>query len=54
MYEELAPYYDRIEQIIGVCGNNDHLEILPGGKNYLQPIPWRCSEHIMKRATHRR
>jgi choline dehydrogenase-like flavoprotein len=50
-YEELAPYYDRIEQIIGVCGNDDHLEILPAGKNYLPPIPWRCSEHIMKRAT---
>jgi choline dehydrogenase-like flavoprotein len=50
-YEELEPYYDRIEQIIGVCGNDDHLEILPAGKNYLPPIPWRCSEHIMKRAT---
>ena len=35
----------------GVCGNDDHLEILPAGKNYLPPIPWRCSEHIMKRAT---
>ena len=50
-YEELEPYYDRIEQIIGICGNDDHLEILPAGKNYLPPIPWRCSEHIMKRAT---
>jgi choline dehydrogenase-like flavoprotein len=50
-YEELAPYYERIEQIIGVCGNDDHLEILPAGKNYLPPIPWRCSEHIMNRAT---
>ncbi len=50
-YEELEPYYDRIEQIIGVCGNDDHLEILPAGKHYLPPIPWRCSEHIMNRAT---
>jgi choline dehydrogenase-like flavoprotein len=50
-YEEIAPYYDRIEQIIGVCGNDDHLDILPAGKNYLPPIPWRCSEHAMKRAT---
>ena len=50
-YEELEPYYDRIEQIIGVCGNDDHLEILPAGKHYLPPIPWRCSEHILKRAT---
>jgi choline dehydrogenase-like flavoprotein len=50
-YEQIAPYYDRIEQIIGVCGNDDHLDILPAGKNYLPPIPWRCSEHAMKRAT---
>jgi choline dehydrogenase-like flavoprotein len=50
-YEEIAPYYDRIEQTIGVCGNDDHLDILPAGKNYLPPIPWRCSEHAMKRAT---
>jgi choline dehydrogenase-like flavoprotein len=50
-YEELEPYYDRIEQIIGVCGNDDNLEILPAGKHYLSPIPWRCSEHILKRAT---
>ncbi len=50
-YEELEPYYDRIEQIIGVSGNDDHLEILPAGKHYLPPIPWRCSEHILNRAT---
>ena len=50
-YEELAPYYDRIEQIIGVCGQNDHLEILPGGDRYLPPIPMRCSEHILARTT---
>jgi choline dehydrogenase-like flavoprotein len=50
-YEELEPYYDRVEKIIGVCGHNDHLEILPGGNHYLPPIPWRCSEHILGRAT---
>src|SRR5579859_1956736 len=50
-YEELEPYYDRIEQTIGVCGRDDGLEILPGGKHYLPPIPWRCSEHILHRAT---
>ena len=50
-YEEIAPYYDRVEKLIGVCGRNDHLEILPGGTHYLPPIPWRCSEHILGRAT---
>jgi choline dehydrogenase-like flavoprotein len=50
-YEELAPYYERVEQLIGVCGNDDGLEILPAGKHYLPPLPWRCSEHMLKRAT---
>jgi choline dehydrogenase-like flavoprotein len=52
-YEELEPYYDRIEQIIGVCGEDDGLEILPGGKHYLPPIPWHCNEVILARATKR-
>jgi choline dehydrogenase-like flavoprotein len=46
-YEELEPYYDRIEQMIGVCGRDDGLEIVPAGKHYLPPIQWRCSEHIL-------
>jgi choline dehydrogenase-like flavoprotein len=50
-YRELEPYYDRIEQMIGVCGRDDGLEILPAGKHYLPPIPWRCSEHLLERAT---
>ena len=50
-YDEIEPYYERIEQIIGICGNDDGLEILPAGKHYLPPIPWRCSEHILHRAT---
>jgi choline dehydrogenase-like flavoprotein len=50
-YEELESYYDRVEEMIGVCGEDDGLEILPAGKHYLPPIPWRCSEHILARAT---
>ncbi|MGA8599717.1 MAG: GMC family oxidoreductase [Bryobacteraceae bacterium] len=49
-YAELSPYYDRIEQMIGVCGNDDGLDILPAGKHYLPPLPLRCSEQILKRA----
>lgn len=50
-YEEVEPYYERIEQMIGVCGQDDRLEIVPAGKHYLPPIPWRCSEQILHRAT---
>ena len=48
-YADLAPYYDRIEQMIGVCGQDDHLEILPDGKYSMPPPPFRCSEQILKR-----
>jgi len=31
-YDEIAPYYDRIEKTIGVCGNDDGIETLPAGR----------------------
>jgi choline dehydrogenase-like flavoprotein len=30
-YEDLAPYYDEIERLMGVCGAHDHLPQLPDG-----------------------
>jgi choline dehydrogenase-like flavoprotein len=48
-YEELEPYYERIETEIGVCGNDDGVPSLPAGKHYLPPLPLRCSERILKR-----
>ncbi len=48
-YEELAPYYEQVEQMIGVCGNDDGIEMLPSGKHYLPPLPFRCSEHLLKK-----
>ena len=50
-YDELEPYYERVEQMIGVCGRDDGIEIVPAGKHYLPPLPWRCSEQILQRAT---
>ena len=48
-YDDLAPYYERIEQMIGVCGQDDGLATLPAGKHYLPPLPFRCTEEILKR-----
>ncbi|PYQ17116.1 MAG: GMC family oxidoreductase [Acidobacteria bacterium] len=49
-YADVAPYYDQVEQLIGVCGGNDDSEVLPGSK-YLQPPPRpRCGENLLKRA----
>jgi choline dehydrogenase-like flavoprotein len=47
-YSDLAPYYDRIEREVGVCGNLDHLEDLPDGI-FLPPVPLKCSDQIVKR-----
>jgi len=48
-YEDLEPYYERVETEIGVCGNDDGIPILPAGKHYLPPLPLRCSEQLLKK-----
>ncbi|QQS49644.1 MAG: GMC family oxidoreductase [Acidobacteriota bacterium] len=42
-YKEIAPYYDKAEEWIGVSGNNDGLWWQPDGK-YLPPIALTCGE----------
>ena len=49
-YKDLAPYYDAIEREVGVCGNRDGLEDLPDGE-FLPPVPLKCSDEILRRAT---
>lgn len=48
-YEELEPWYDRAEQMMGVFGHDDGIAILPGGRNYLPPPPLRCSEFLARK-----
>ena len=39
-YEELAPWYDKTEKLVGVCGNNPGLDDVPdSGPGVLQPAP---------------
>lgn len=47
-YADMAPYYSRIEDEVGVCGNRDGLEDLPDG-NFLPPVPMKCSDDIIRR-----
>jgi choline dehydrogenase-like flavoprotein len=47
-YAELAPYYDRAEEFIGVSGNNDGLAHVPDG-NYMPPMPLTCGEHLLRK-----
>jgi choline dehydrogenase-like flavoprotein len=49
-YADVSPYYDRVEQLIGVCGGDDDSDALPGSR-YLQPAPGpRCGERLLQRA----
>lgn len=48
-YDELDPYYTRIEREVGVCGNRDQLEDLPDGE-FLPPVPMKCTDVAIKNA----
>lgn len=51
-YKDIAPWYDYVEQFIGVSGQNENLAYLPDGK-FLPPMALNCIEthladHIKK------
>ena len=50
-YEQIAPYYDKVEMLIGVSGSNEGLENTPDSpEGILQPPPaFRTSEHLGKK-----
>ena len=48
-YEELAPYYDKTEELIGVFGSPEGMENLPDGKFQPPPAP-RCYELLVQKA----
>jgi len=49
-YKDIAPYYDQVDQLIGVCGGDDDSDALPGSRYFLPPPPLRCGEQLMRRA----
>lgn len=48
-YDDLAPYYDKTEELIGVFGSEEHLENTPDGKFQPPPKP-RCYELVIQKA----
>jgi choline dehydrogenase-like flavoprotein len=48
-YSDISPYYDRVEQLIGVCGGTDNSDSLPGSQFLLPPAAPRCGERLMQR-----
>ena len=49
-YKDIKPYYDKVDQLIGVCGGNDDTDTLPGSQ-FHQPAPaLRCGEWTLMNA----
>jgi choline dehydrogenase-like flavoprotein len=51
-YEDLAPYYDKVESYIGVFGTKENIPSAPDGI-FLPPPKPRCTELIVKKACDR-
>ena len=48
-YEDLAPYYDKVESYIGVFGTKENVASAPNGV-FLPPPKPRCTETMIKKA----
>jgi choline dehydrogenase-like flavoprotein len=48
-YEDLAPYYDKVEDLIGVAGGSESLYNVPAGQHRLPPFNPRCGEMLVKK-----
>lgn len=48
-YEDLAPYYDKIETLIGVSGGGEDVYNSPANKNILPAFRLRCGEWLIKK-----
>ncbi len=51
-YEDVSPYYDRVDQLIGVFGSHENLPNEPDGL-FLPPPKPRCYELLVKQAADR-
>ncbi|MCA9738735.1 MAG: GMC family oxidoreductase [Gemmatimonadetes bacterium] len=51
-YEDLAPWYDRVDRTIGVFGSNEGIHNQPDGL-FLPPPEPRCWEKVVQRASQR-
>src|SRR6185295_8240013 len=52
-YKDIEPYYDKVDQLIGVCGGADNSDVLPGSQYHMPPPNRRCGERLLKKASGR-
>jgi choline dehydrogenase-like flavoprotein len=48
-YKDLEPYYDQVEEFVGVSGSYEKLPQLPDSK-FLPPMAMTCGERLLKKA----
>jgi choline dehydrogenase-like flavoprotein len=48
-YQDLEPYYDRVEEFVGISGSEENLPQLPDSR-FLPPMAMTCGERLLKRA----
>jgi choline dehydrogenase-like flavoprotein len=49
-YADIAPYYDKVDQLIGVCGGGDDQDSLPGSRYHLPAPNPRAGEYEIAKA----
>lgn len=49
-YKDIAPYYDKAELFMGVCGAKENHPDLPDSDTYLPAVNFKCSDWAIKRA----
>ena len=52
-YADAAPWYDYVEDFVGISGREERLPQLPDGK-FLPPMEFNCAEHVVREALSRR
>lgn len=49
-YADIAPYYDKCEIFMGVCGTKENHPDMPDGDHFLPPVAFKCADHLIKQA----
>jgi len=49
-YKDLAPYYDKAEIFMGVCGQKENHPDLPDSDHYLPTVALKCPDNLLKKA----
>ncbi|HYE73027.1 MAG TPA: GMC family oxidoreductase, partial [Blastocatellia bacterium] len=48
-YKDLEPYYDQVEDFVGISGSYENLEQLPDSR-FLPPMAMTCGERLLKKS----